>query len=168
MIEIIRATSQEHFDQVRSLMREFVQWHRQRHVEDRELIDEYFDAKAFEAEQASLPGKYAPPKGQLLLALYDSQPAGCVALREMDMATCEMKRMFVSTQFHGKRVGRTLAETLIREARTIGYMSMRLDTSVRQAEAQELYQSIGFKRTEPYYELPKRLEQWLVFMELQL
>lgn len=168
MIEIINATSQEHLDQVRSLIREFVGWHRRRHLEDLELIDEYFDARAFEEELASLPGKYSLPKGRLLLALYDGQPAGCVALREIDAQACEMKRMFVYTQFHGKGIGRALAEALIREARTIGYLSMRLDTSLRQAEAQGLYQSMGFKRIDPYYELPERLEDWLVFMELKL
>lgn len=168
MIEILNATSPQHLDQVRSLIRKFVAWHRQRHLEDLELIDEYFDAKAFEEELASLPGKYSLPKGRLLLAFYDGQPAGCAALREMDAQTCEMKRMFVHTQFHGKGVGRALAKALIAEARTIGYWSMRLDTSVRQVEAQGLYQSMGFKRTDPYYDLPKRLENWLVFMELKL
>jgi GNAT superfamily N-acetyltransferase len=168
MIEIINATSQEHLDQVRSLIREFVAWHRERHSADLELIDAYFDAGAFEKELAELPGKYSKPKGGLLLALYDGQPAGCVALREMDAQTCEMKRMFVYTQFHGKGVGRALANALIQEARTIGYVSMLLDTSVRQVEAQSLYQSLGFNKIEPYYELPERLKKWLVFMELRL
>ena len=149
-------------------MREFLNWHRHRHLEDLELIDAYFDAKAFEEELASLPGKYAPPRGRLLLAFYDGQPAGCVALRAMDAQACEMKRMFVYTQYQGKGVGRALAEALVHEAQTIGYASMWLDTSVRQMEAQSLYQSLGFKKTDPYYELPKRLENWLVFMELKL
>lgn len=168
MMEIISPTSQQQLDQVRRLIREFVAWHRQRHVEDIALIDEYFDAKAFEEELASLPGKYAPPKGRLLLALYDGQAAGCVALREIDEQSCEMKRMFVHTQFQGKGVGRALANKLIYEAREIGYRSMWLDTSFRQIEAQKLYKSIGFKQTDPYYKLPKKLEDWLVFMELKL
>ena len=168
MIEIVTPTSPEQLDQVRKLIREFVSWHRQRHVEDLDLIDAYFDATAFENELASLPGKYAPPGGHLLLALYDGQPAGCVALRQMDAQACEMKRMFVYPQYHGKGIGRALAEALIQEARTIGYTSMWLDTSIRQKEALGLYQSLGFKKTDPYYELPKRLENWLVFMELKL
>jgi putative acetyltransferase len=168
MIDVSRATTPAQLDQVRSLVRAFVDWHRQRHREDLELIDRYFDAKAFEEELASLPGKYAPPKGRLLLATHDGQPAGCVALREMDADTCEMKRMFVYTQFHGKGVGRALAEAVIQEARSIGYSLMRLDTSVRQVEAQTLYERSGFKRIEPYYELPEDVKNWLVFMELRL
>jgi len=167
-LQIVNAMTNEQLDQVRNLMREFVNWHRERHSQDIELIDKYFTKKTFEEELASLPGKYAMPKGRLLLASYDGQPAGCVALNKLDTKTCEMKRMFVYTEFQGKGIGRKLAESVIKEARTIGYSSMKLDTSIRQIEAQRLYESLGFERTGPYYNLPKELEDWLVFMELFL
>ena len=149
-------------------MRAFIDWHRQRHLEDIKLIDEYFDAAAFEEELASLPGKYASPRGGLLLATQDGRPAGCVALREIDAQTCEMKRMYVYAHLHGNGVGRALAQAVIEQARAIGYQSMRLDTSIRQDEAKTLYQSLGFRVIEPYYELPENLRNWLVFMELKL
>jgi hypothetical protein len=79
--------SLEQLNQVRSLMRSFIAWHKDRHREDIHLIDAYFDAEAFEQELLSLPGKYAPPHGQLLLATVDDSPAGCVALREIDSAS---------------------------------------------------------------------------------
>lgn len=167
-IKIIDAVSPEHCDHVRKLIHHFVSWHRTRHLEDLELINEYFDEKDFEEELASLPGKYAKPGGRLLLALLDGEPAGCVALRKIDDQACEMKRMFVYTKFHGKGIGRALSEKLVNEARLIGYQTMKLDTSFRQTEAQKLYQSIGFNVTKPYYELPKKLEDWLVFMEMKL
>ena len=162
------ATTAKQLDQVRSLMRSFIAWHRERHREDTHLIDAYFDAHAFEQELATLPGKYVPPHGQLLLATLDGVPAGCVALRELDSASCEMKRMFVYTQFHGRGVGRTLADAVIKEAKVLGYRTMRLDTSIRQDEAKGLYQRLGFKIIEPYYELPEDLRHWLVFLELVL
>lgn len=168
MIEISPATTSEQLDQVRNLIRAFVKWHRERHQEDLELIDSYFDARAFEEELAHLHDKYSPPDGQLLLALYENQPAGCVALRRIDAQTCEMKRMFVDPRFHGKGVGRALAQAILQEARTLGYSLMRLDTSIRQIEAQTLYQRLGFKRIEPYYPLSEDLRNWLVFMELPL
>jgi GNAT superfamily N-acetyltransferase len=161
-------TTLQQLDQVRSLMRSFIGWHKTRHREDIHLIDAYFDAEGFEQELASLPGKYVPPHGQLLLATLDGAPAGCVALREIDSSSCEMKRMFVYTQFHGKGVGHALADAVIEEARALGYRTMRLDTSIRQDEAKGLYQHLGFKTIEPYYELPKELKSWLVFMELVL
>jgi len=161
-------TTLQELDQVRSLMRAFIAWHKERHLEDIQLIDEYFDAEAFEQELASLPGKYAPPHGQLLLATLNGTPAGCVALREIDPASCEMKRMFVYPQFHGKGVGYALAEAVIREAKALGYRRMCLDTSIRQNEARVLYQRLGFKTIEPYYELPEKLKSWLVFMALRI
>jgi hypothetical protein len=93
VIEISVPTKVEEMDEVRALMRAFVAWHRERHVGDRRLIDQYFDANAFEEELASLPGDYAAPHGRLLHARYDGESAGCVALRRIDDDACEMKRM---------------------------------------------------------------------------
>jgi GNAT superfamily N-acetyltransferase len=167
-IKIINAVSEEQLVDVRNLINEFVKWHLKRHLEDRELINEYFDSKDFEEELTSLPGKYAMPKGRLLLALCNDQPAGCVALHQIDDHSCEMKRMFVYPEFHGKGIGFALAKAIIDEAKKIGYSSMKLDTSMRQVEAQKLYHSFGFRNTEAYHELPEKLKNWLVFMELEL
>jgi GNAT superfamily N-acetyltransferase len=167
-ITIVHASTNDQLHEVRKLVYAFVHWHKQRHVENTDLINEYFDVKAFEEEMTTLPGKYAKPGGSLLLAFYDNEPAGCVALRQMDNKSCEMKRMFVYERFHGKGVGKALAEAIIKEAKEIGYENMKLDTSFRQGEAQGLYQRMGFKKIKPYYELPKKLQDWLVFMELKL
>ncbi|HEX5766161.1 MAG TPA: GNAT family N-acetyltransferase [Woeseiaceae bacterium] len=155
-------------DAVRELMRAFVAWHRERHQEDLHLIDRYFDSAAFEAELLSLPGKYSPPHGQLLLAFAGDRPAGCVALRGIDEEVCEMKRMFVYPELHGGGIGRVLADAIVEEARRLKYRTMVLDTSIRQREAQALYQRLGFERTEPYYELEDDVRDWLVFMRRQL
>jgi GNAT superfamily N-acetyltransferase len=85
------------------------------------------------------------PDGSLLLAFYNDQPAGCVALKKLDDSFCEMKRMFVYPEFHGKGIGYALAKAIIDEAKKIGYSNMKLDTSIRQIEAQKLYQGFGFK-----------------------
>lgn len=168
MVEVIVPETVEQLDAVRDLMRAFVAWHRQRHQQDLALIDSYFDARAFEAELAGLPGKYAPPRGRLLLATVGERPVGCVALREIDDASCEMKRMFVYPDQQGRGVGRALAEAIVRDARAIGYRRMLLDTSFRQAEALALYRRIGFRDIVPYYDLPDALRSWLVFMEMSL
>ena len=154
--------------QVRTLLRAFLQWHRERHVEDHHLIDQYFDPAEYEQELARLPGKYTPPRGGLLLATHDGDPAGCVALQEIDDKACEMKRMFVYPHLRGKGIGRVLAQGIIEHARSLGYQSMCLDTSIRQGEARALYEKLGFKPIEPYYELPENLKNWLVFMEISL
>lgn len=168
MMQICTPHSTEQLDHARALMRAFLAWHREQHVQDSDLINAYFDAQAFEEELATLPGDYASPHGALLLAYCDGAPAGCVALRRIDAAACEMKRMFVYPQFHGRGVGRALGEAIVREARNCGYSVMRLDTSVRQREAQHLYARLGFRKIDPYYELPSAVRDWLVFMELAL
>jgi putative acetyltransferase len=167
-MDILEAATEVHIDQVRARRRGFVGWHRQRHATDLRLIDAYFDEKAFDAELASLPGKYAPPKARLLLAFQHGQPAGRAALREIEAANCERKRMFVCSQFHGQGTGRALAETLISEARAIGYRGMRRDTGPRQVEMQDLCHRLGFKDIPPYYDLPEELRIWLLFRELDL
>lgn len=43
------------------------------------------------------------------------------ALRDLGDDICEMKSMFVKPGYQGKGIGRALAETLIQEARDIGY-----------------------------------------------
>ena len=167
-ITVTDATTVEQLDAVRELMRSFVAWHRQRHVADLRLIDGYFDGAAFDEELAGLPGKYARPEGRLLVASIDGTAAGCVALRSLGDGSSEMKRMFVDPEFRGRGVGKALAVRLIDEARSAGYRTMRLDTSVRQLEAIALYERLGFTSIGPYYELPDELVDWLVFMELAL
>ena len=79
-----------------------------------------------------------------------------------------MKRMFVYPRFRGQGAGVALATRLIDNAREAGYRALRLDTSIRQGEAKALYSRLGFRTIEAYYELPQKLRDWLVFMELEL
>jgi GNAT superfamily N-acetyltransferase len=139
-----------------------------RHLQDAHLINAYFDADAFEEELATLPGNYSRPDGGLLLAHRDGAAAGCVAFRRLDAAACEMKRMFVYPQFHGRGIGWELGQAIVDDARRAGYSVMRLDTSLRQTEAQRLYAKLGFRGIDPYCEHPPAVRNWLVFMELTL
>jgi len=105
----------------------------------------------FEQELAGLPGHYAPPDGRLLLAEYQGQPAGCVALRPWEPGVCEMKRLYLRPAFRGKGLGRVIAETIIAEARNIGYQYMRLDTiEPIMKDAVEMYRKLGFREIAPY------------------
>ena len=162
------ATSKDDYQQVAALMRAFVEWHGERHAADRHIVESYFDPVAFSEELDNLPGKFAEPRGRLLVAEEDGKIAGCVALRDLGDGAGEMKRMFVYPEFHGRGVGQLLGREMIGEARTIGYRTMLLDTGPAQREAQGLYRKLGFKDVEPYYELSDELRNWLVFMELDL
>lgn len=168
MAQIHRAKTAEQFREVAKLMRAFVEWHYDRHSADRQIIDSYFDPATFDAELDNLPGEFAPPAGALLLAERDNRVVGCVALRPLPDGACEMKRMFVSPDYHGKGVGLLLGQAIIKEARGIGYRTMMLDTGPAQREAQGLYHKLGFRTVQPYYDLAPELREWLVFMELNL
>src|SRR5919199_1200783 len=145
MLRLIHAESVEHVAQARELFREYA---------DGLGIDLCF--QNFEKELAELPGAYAPPRGRLLFAVDDNgQVAGCIALRPLSKGVCEMKRLFVRTQFQGRGLGRILTEKIIEEARAIGYTSMRLDTlPSRMERAVALYRSFGFEEIAPYYQNP--------------
>jgi GNAT superfamily N-acetyltransferase len=130
-------------------------------AEVRTLLKEYQEAlgidlhfQGFEAELETLPGDYAPPGGRLLLALVDDAVAGCVAMRPLKAETCEMKRLYVRPQFRAERLGRTLAERVISEARSIGYRRMCLDTLPTMGDAQRLYEKLGFRDIPSYRHNP--------------
>jgi putative acetyltransferase len=128
----------------------------------RKLFEEYAQSlgfslcfQNFDEELASLPGKYSPPEGRLLLAASNDQIAGCIALRKHDAGTCEMKRLFVRPEFRREGLGRVLIDKLIEEARTIGYSRMCLDTVPgKMDKAITLYHAYGFREIEPYYDTP--------------
>ncbi len=128
------------------------------HVESaRRLFREYAGSlgvdlafQDFESELRDLPGEYAPPRGRLFLAFEEESEAGCGALRPLDVEICEMKRLYVRREFQGRGLGQQLAETLIQEARGIGYRAMRLDTLPMMLQAQELYRKLGFVEIAAY------------------
>jgi ribosomal protein S18 acetylase RimI-like enzyme len=121
--------------------------------------------QGFADELATLPGKYAPPRGHLLIARNANGVAiGCVALRPIDGRCCEMKRLFVSPQGRGLGLGRALAEAVIAAAAKLGYAELRLDTLPSMHEAIALYRKLGFAPIAPYY----AAREGTLFMALSL
>ena len=110
----------------------------------------------FTAELASLPGKYAPPAGELLLARdHHGKPLGCVGLRPLAPAgCCEMKRLYVAPWARGRGLGQALIGAIVAEALRIGHREMRLDTLPTMTAAIALYRKAGFVPIEPYYDTP--------------
>ena len=131
----------------------------------RQIFQEYADSlnidltfQGFEAELAGLPGEYAEPRGQILLARVGGVIAGCCALRPLDDCdypnAAEMKRLYVRKAFRGFGLGRQLAEAMLDAARQAGYDHVLLDTLDDMEAARNLYADLGFQSIEPYYHNP--------------
>lgn len=143
MIQIREALDPADIATVRSLMQEY-----------QEALGIDLSFQSFATELDTLPGEYASPRGRLLLAWGDDAAAGCVAMRPLTSETCEMKRLYVRPRFRAEGLGRTLAERVIAEARSIGYRQMYLDTLPTMAGAQKLYERLGFKDVPAYRHNP--------------
>jgi GNAT superfamily N-acetyltransferase len=143
-ISLVRLDADQPLEAVRELLREYAR-----------SLDVDLCFQNFEEELQTLPGEYAAPAGQLLLAYVGQALAGCGALRalpDVDYANaCEMKRLYVRPAFRRFGLGRQLAEALLDEARRAGYSVMLLDTLDDMESARELYTTLGFVEIAPYY-----------------
>jgi N-acetylglutamate synthase-like GNAT family acetyltransferase len=83
-------------DVIRDLFREY----------EKEL-NEDICFQSFDEELKNPLKKYGPPSGDLVLAYWEDEIAGCIALTKMkDAEVCEMKRLYVKPSFRKNKIGR--------------------------------------------------------------
>ncbi|ARQ01201.1 GNAT family N-acetyltransferase [Pseudorhodoplanes sinuspersici] len=130
-------------------------------LQARALFEEYASSlnvdlgfQGIESEFATLPGKYALPSGAIFLALDDEGPTvGTVAIRPFERpGACEMKRLYVRPKGRGMGAGKALAKAAIAFAETAGYAEILLDSLPSMTAAARLYERLGFRETEPYWD----------------
>src|ERR1041385_3176670 len=110
MLTILHAETAEQIATARQLIEEYAAW-----------LEFKLCFQGFEEEMQSMPGKYAPPAGRLLLALWEGKPAGVIALRPLEEAgLCEMKRLYVRPEFRGHNIGRIFANAAGQRCRQDG------------------------------------------------
>lgn len=140
------ARSAEDIEIAGEMFREYQEW-----------LDVDLCFQDFENELSTLPGKYAPPSGEIFIARLNGQVAGVVAIRPVDLQKLErseMKRLYVREAFRGQGLGRILANTVVSLAKEAGYQVMVLDTLPHLKAAIKMYASMGFNETASYYENP--------------
>ena len=84
--------------------------------------------------------------GAFVIAYLDEVAVGCGAVRRLDGATAELKRMYGDPSVRGRGIGRALVEALEREARLLGVTKVVLETGTRLAPAIKLYEAMGYVR----------------------
>jgi len=155
MNEIIQAVTEQQIAEAKAIFREYETW-----------LGMSLCFQGFEEELEGLPGKYAPPDGRLYLAYSGDEVIGCIAMREIEPGICEMKRLYLREAARGKGVGNQLIELVIRDAKSMGYEKMRLDTyPPKMGKAVDLYRSHGFYEIPRYYDNPN---EDVLFMEKSL
>ena len=88
--------------------------------------------------------------GGTFLGMFEDGQMICTgALRGIDGETCELKRLWLLHDHHGRGLGYRMLNELLSIARTMGYKRVRLETDpVAQSRALEFYKQVGF------YEIP--------------
>ena len=142
-MKIVEAQSKD-MEIVRDFFREYQAWLN---------VDICF--QGFEEELASLPGRYAAPKGAIYLVFDDDEPVACAAIRpRIDKAEteAEFKRLFVRESHRKKGIGKKVFNAAMESAKAMGYETVVLETLPIMESAKHLYQHYGFKHCDPYFD----------------
>jgi GNAT superfamily N-acetyltransferase len=114
-----------------------------------------------------LPGECAPPAGAVLLALAETQVAGCALLQPAGDGMAEVRRLFVRPALRGQGIGHALMQAAIDAARKAGHATVRLETLQAMREAVGLYRRLGFIETTPWHP-PHTDHDHTLFMALKI
>lgn len=138
----------QQIDDARNLCRMYLEW-----LENDHGIR--LDFQGVEEELRNLPGDYAPPRGEFLIAYArGGEPMGCIAVRPFEQRVCEIKRLFLAPAARGKGLGHRLCDAILMEARRLGYSRAVLDTGSFMGAAQRVYEQAGFRDIPAYYDNP--------------
>jgi putative acetyltransferase len=92
-----------------------------------------------------VPADVAPGRGAFLVAYQDERPVACGAVRLIDPATAELKRMYVDPILRGSGFGKRMVRALEQEAVRLGATRVVLETGIRQRVAIALYARCGYR-----------------------
>lgn len=115
------------------------------------LFEEYSTIKgaeqcfvSFGKEIADLEAFYAG--GAMLLGYEGSEPAACIAVRRVDDAVCEAKRLYVKPACRGKGYARPMLNAMLEKSRELGFREVRFTTKPDVMQiGYGLYKRMGFE-----------------------
>ena len=82
----------------------------------------------------------------VVLAVENGQAIGCGAIKEYDLDTMEVKRMYTSPQSRGKKIASRVLAELENWAKELSYKRCILETGNKQPEAIALYNRNSYQR----------------------
>ena len=110
----------------------------------------YYEAQGQLHDMDDFQSMYTDNNGIFLVITDDDQIIGTGAIRKTDDEVCELKRLWLSFEYHGKGLGYRMMQELLSFARAKGYARMRLGTDQgHQNRAFDFYKRLGF------YEIPR-------------
>lgn len=109
-----------------------------------------FSAQGKLRDMDDIQKNYFDNNGTFLITLDNESVIGTGALRFLEEDVCELKRMWLLSEYHGQGLGYHMIQELFSMARNLGYKIMRLETDpVFQQRAVDFYKQLGF------YEIPR-------------
>jgi len=109
-----------------------------------------YSARGTLSEMDDVQKNYFNNGGSFLVTVDDDRIIGTGAIRFLEQDVCELKRMWLLSEYHDQGLGYRMIQELFSIARKMGYTTMRLETDrLAQSKAVAFYKRLGF------YEIPR-------------
>ena len=122
--------------------------------QDPRLLEEsiaYHESRGELKDMDDIQRNYFEKGGIFLVMLDDNHLIGTGAVRQLEDDICELKRLWLLSQYHGKGLGYRMLQELFSFAREKGYKRIWLQTdAVQQSRALEFYRRLGFHEIPRY------------------
>lgn len=113
---------------------------------NRAWIEKYFWMEPVDFDVLQHPDKNIIEKGgEILMALYNNEVAGTVALKFVEPGVFEFTKMAVDEKLRGKKIGKALALAAIEKAKSLKAEKIILYSNTQLTTAIELYRKLGFQ-----------------------
>lgn len=120
-------------------------------------LGESLDFQGTEKEFSDFPNTY----DALFLARVNSAPVAACGLKPLKHGVCELKRLYCRPEGRGHQLGLKLTQATITEARNHDYNEIYLDTDPGLTHANAIYEALGFKDIERYYDNPMGCSRYM-------
>jgi len=105
----------------------------------------FYEERGELKDMDNIEQSYFENSGIFLVMAEDDTIIGTGAIRKLEEGVCELKRLWLLTEYHGKGLGYRIIQRLLSFAKEKGYQRIRLETSpVYQKRAVEFYKRLGF------------------------